>query len=83
MVTGSTNYAALGQQLLDVPVRMAIQQVPPDREQDHPKQEPEASRDGGRAKCSPQISLPPSATSQRSSADNTKILGLLMRLDRD
>lgn len=83
MVTGSTSDAALGQQFLDVPVRMAVPQVPPDREQDHPKREPEASRDGGRAKFSHQITLPPSATGQRNSADNTKSLGLLMRLDRD
>jgi hypothetical protein len=61
-------YAALGQQLLDIPVRQAIAQVPPDRDRDHIRREPEASEDRGRAMCSHRTSLRPSAIDQRNSA---------------
>ena len=49
--------AALGQQLLDVPVGQAVAQVPADRERDHLPREPEAGEDRGRARCSHQTSL--------------------------
>jgi hypothetical protein len=61
-------YTALGQQLLDIPVRQAIAQVPPDRDRDHSRRKPEASEDRGRAMCSHRTSLRPSAIDQRNSA---------------
>ena len=60
--------AALGQQFLDVPVGQPIPQVPPDRERDHRRREPEACEDRSGAMCSHPTSLRPSTIDQRNSA---------------
>src|SRR6266567_5918966 len=51
--------AALGRQLLNIPVGQAIPQVPPDRDRDHLRREPETSEDRGRARRSHPTSLQP------------------------
>jgi hypothetical protein len=60
--------AALGQQLLDIPVGQAITQISPDRDRDDLPREPEASEDRGRAMCGHRTILQPSAIDQRNSA---------------
>ena len=60
--------AALGQQLLDVPVGQPLPQVPPDRERDHRRREPEACEDRCGAMCSHPTSLRPSTLDQRNSS---------------
>jgi hypothetical protein len=37
-------HTALGQQLLDIPIRQAISQVPADRDRDHLPREPEPAK---------------------------------------
>jgi hypothetical protein len=60
--------AALGEQLFDVTVGQAVPQVPPDRERDHLRREPEACENRGRAACSHQTSLRPSTIDECNSA---------------
>jgi hypothetical protein len=60
---------ALGKQLLNVPVRQAIPQVPADGDRDHLPREPEASEDRASTRCSSHpTSLRPPTIGQRNSA---------------
>jgi hypothetical protein len=53
--------AALGKQLLGIPVGQAISQVPADRDRDHLPREPETGEDRGRTRRAHRTSLQPAA----------------------